>query len=87
MPDEQHTSDVRTVIRQSERDVLYLLTEPGDSQPLWSIEDLAREMEDVCVIDAVISLHRSGLIHRTSDGFIFATRAAVRQIQIVGRCD
>jgi len=37
------------------------------------------------VIDYVNSLHRSGLIHRTTDGYIFATRAAVRHIQIVGR--
>jgi hypothetical protein len=41
-------------------------------------------MEDRAVIDKVNALHRAGLIHRTSDGYIFASRAAVRQIQLVG---
>jgi hypothetical protein len=51
----------------------------------WIHDELAREMEDRCVIDQVNALHRAGLVHRTSDGYVFASRAAVRHIQLVGR--
>jgi hypothetical protein len=33
---------------------------------------------------AVICLHQAGLIHKTADGFVFATRAGVRMVQLVG---
>jgi hypothetical protein len=84
MPDVQPTLPERDDIDAVQLDILYALTEPGNNQPLWTIEDLAREMEDRGVIDKVNALHRAGLIHRTSDGYIFASRAAVRQIQLVG---
>jgi len=42
-------------------------------------------MEEPNIIDSVNALHRAGPINRTSDGYVFATRAAVRQIQIIGR--
>jgi hypothetical protein len=85
MPDEQPTLRQRDDIEAVQRDILYALTEPDDNQPLWTIEDLAREMEDRGVIDNVNALHRAGLVHRTSDGYVFASRAAVRHIQLVGR--
>jgi hypothetical protein len=85
MPDEQRIPDPAEQTRQTERDILYHLTDPEDNQPLWSIDDLAREMGEPMVIDYVNSLHRSGLVHRTTDGHVFATRSAVRQVQIVGR--
>lgn len=87
MPDEKAipTLPSRDDTDTVQRDILYALTEPGDNQPLWSVEDLARELEDRCVIDSVCALHRAGLINRTSDGYVFATRAAVRHIQLVGR--
>jgi hypothetical protein len=84
MPNVQPTLSERDDIDAVQRDILYALTEPGDNYPLWTIEDLAREMEDRAVIDKVNALHRAGLIHRTSDGYIFASRSAVRQIQLVG---
>jgi hypothetical protein len=84
MPDAKPNLPERDDIAAVQRDILYALTEPGDNQTLWTIEDLAREMEDRAVIDKVNALHRAGLIHRTSDGYIFASRAAVRQIQLVG---
>jgi hypothetical protein len=73
MPDEQRIRDPAEQTRQTERDILYHLTDPEDNQPLWSIDDLARETGE------------PGLVHRTSDGYVFATRSAVRQVQIVGR--
>lgn len=85
MPDAQPIPDPAAEADGIERDVLYLLTDPNDTQPLWSVEDIGREMEsaDRATV-AVNGLLRAGLIHRTSDGFVFATRAAVRHIQMVG---
>jgi hypothetical protein len=69
----------------AERGVLYLLTGQGGSQPLWSVPDLGRALEsDDDAEVAVDALHRAGLIHRTTDGFVFASRAGVRAIQMVG---
>jgi hypothetical protein len=31
------------------------------------------------------SVRTSGLVNQTSDGYVFATRAAFRMVQIVGR--
>jgi len=85
MPNEQPIPTLAEKYDILQRDILYAITEPDDCQPLWSIEDLAREMEEPNVIDAVRGLQRAGLVNRTSDGYVFATRAAVRQVQMVGR--
>jgi hypothetical protein len=68
-----------------ERDVLYLLTEPDDCQPLWSAEDIGREIESDDPMTPICGLLRAALIHRTSDGFVFASRAGVRMAQLVER--
>jgi hypothetical protein len=85
MPDKQPNRDPHEVENEVQRDILYALTSPEDNQPLWSQEDLAREMEDPNIIDSVNALHRAGLINRTTEGYVFATRAAIHQIQIIGR--
>lgn len=84
MPDEQPILDPGARALELERDILYVLTDREDNQPLWSLEDLAREMEHREIIVPVRALLRAGLINQTSDGYIFATRAAVRHIQLVG---
>jgi hypothetical protein len=84
MPEQQPTPDPAERALEAEREILYVLTRPDDNQPLWSLEDLAREMDDPQVVDSVNALHRAGLVHRTSDGYVFASRAAVRHIQLVG---
>ena len=86
MPDEKPICEVAAAIDRVERDVLYLLTYPLDGEPIWSVEDIGREIEAPGDAgDAVHGLHRAGLIHRTSDGFVFATRAGVRMVQLAGR--
>lgn len=67
-----------------ELSVLYLLTEPDDGQPLWSVEDIERELQTHDPMVPIRGLLRAGLIHQTTDGFVFATRAAVRMVQMVG---
>jgi Mn-dependent DtxR family transcriptional regulator len=76
--------DPGTAYDEAERNVLYLLTGLGDSQQLWSVPDLAREMDCPNVIDYVRGLRRAGLVNETTDGFVFATRAGVRMVQMVG---
>jgi hypothetical protein len=69
----------------AEREVLYLLTGMKGEQPLWTVEDLGREIEDA--EDAEIAcrgLQQAGLLYRTSDGHVFASRAGVRVVQIIG---
>jgi hypothetical protein len=68
-----------------EREAVYLLTDPDRFQPIWSVEDIGRELEVENAIDVVRPLIRAGLVHRTSDGHVFATRAAVRMVQMVGQ--
>jgi hypothetical protein len=76
-PDHDLTEDVAV-----ERDVLDLLV-AADGARLWSIEEIVREIgSEVKVHDAVAGLRRAGLAHRTSDGFVFATRAAVRSSEL-----
>jgi hypothetical protein len=84
MPDEQPMPDPSQQDREIEREILYLLTE-SEAQYLWRIEELEREMDQHGILDYVQPLRRSGLVHRTSDGHVFASRACHRFIQIVGR--
>lgn len=79
---DEDTPEMRS-FDELERDVLYQLTTPEDGQPVWSVEDLSREIETNAE-DAVRGLLRAGLIHRTTDGYVFATRAGVRVVQMIG---
>ncbi len=84
MPDENPIHDVVAELNAIERDMLYLLT--GDDLPIWSVWDLARALERGKFIkDTIRSLRTNGLVNQTSDGYVFATRAAFRMVQIVGR--
>jgi hypothetical protein len=61
---------------RTESTIMTLLLVPDDQRP-WSTEELIREIgRPNDVHNAICSLHGVGLIHRTSDGFVFATRAA-----------
>jgi hypothetical protein len=82
MPDE---NPIVAELNAIERDVLYLLTSEYDL-PIWSIWDLSCALERGKLIkDTIRSLRTSGLVNQTSDGHVFATRAAFRMVQIVGR--
>lgn len=83
MPDEKPIP-AETNHEAIELSIVYLLTDPEDNQPLWALEDLARELGEAEVIIYVRHLRQAGLIHLTSDGHVFASRAAVRQVQLVG---
>jgi hypothetical protein len=84
MPDKNPIRDVAAELDATEREVVYLLT--GDDLPIWSVRDLGRVLEvGKRIKDSVRSLRANGLVHQTSDGFVFATRAAWRMVEIVGQ--
>jgi predicted transcriptional regulator len=61
---------------EAERDdeVLFLLF----SSPYpWSVDELARELDDACAPDRVARLAAAGLVYRLGE-FVFPTRAARR---------
>jgi hypothetical protein len=83
MPD-QSIPDVAARYDTLEQMVLYAMT--GDAQPIWSVEDLGRDLDDLAgAEDAIRGLHTAGLVYQTSDGYVFATRAACRMVEIVGK--
>ena len=82
---DQDMPDPARAYDEMERDVVYLLTDPERFQPIWSVEDIGREIETHDPMALIHGLLRAGLIHRTTDGFVFATHAAVRMVQMVGQ--
>lgn len=83
MPDQDDTRTLSERYDLTERDVLYLLT---NGLPIWSVDDIGRDIESQAAAeDAVRGLKRAGLAHQTADGFVFATRAGFRMVEIVGK--
>lgn len=76
MPDQQPTPMPAESGNITESTIMTLLLVEDEQRP-WSTEELIREIgRPTNVADAISSLHAAGLIHRTSDGFVFASRAA-----------
>jgi hypothetical protein len=67
-----------------EREVVYILTDPDRYLPIWSVADLGREIEYYDPDAVIRPLINAGLIHKTSDGHVFATAAAFRMVQFTG---
>jgi hypothetical protein len=83
MPDQDDTRAPGARYDALEQQILYLLT---NGLPIWSVADLGRELDDPPgVEDAVYGLRTAGLIHQTSDSFVFATRPGFRMVEIVGK--
>ncbi len=83
MPDEQPSPETLRPMDDIERDLLYLLTQP-DGHPIWTRDDLARELNVRNAGDYLHGLRRAGLVHETTDQHVFASRAAVRLIELTG---
>jgi hypothetical protein len=87
MPDENPTRAPTRGERSfgdMERAVVYLLTDPCKQPTLWTLPDIGRELEYFDPEMLVEPLQRAGLLHRTSDGFVFASPAAFHLTALVG---
>ena len=67
-----------------EREAIYLLTDPDSFPTIWSMADLGRELDHFDPVAVIRPLRLAGLVHRTSDGFVFASPAAYKMVGLVG---
>jgi hypothetical protein len=78
MPDTHPTASPSGPDNADEIAVLDLLVH-GENQRPWSAGEIELAIGNpITAADAVANLHAAGLVHRTSDGFVFATKAALR---------
>jgi hypothetical protein len=80
MPDQStHTLVQDDAVTEGE--IMAMLLAP-DAQRPWTPAEIAREIgDDVAATDGLARLYGAGLVHRL-DGFVFATRAALRSDQL-----
>jgi hypothetical protein len=81
MPDQKPTPGPADELDANEGIVLMYLTDAEEQRP-WSLEEVVREFGSQSAIDAVNSLVGAGLLHRSSDGFLWATRAAMHAARV-----
>jgi hypothetical protein len=84
MPD-QPTPANHARLTLAEKELLYCLADDPDGQQLWQLTDLSRQIDDS--EDALIAangLLAAGLAYRTEDAFLFASRAGVRAVAMIG---
>jgi hypothetical protein len=84
MPDENPNEQMRHW-DALEREAVYVMTEPERYAPIWSVEDLGRELETRDPDAVLRPLVNAGLVHRLADGFVFASAAAVKMVGLVGQ--
>ncbi len=65
------------------RETVYLMTS-ADQPPVWALADIGRELETRDPEALVRPLVCAGLLYRTSDGYVFASPAAFKMVQMTG---
>jgi hypothetical protein len=82
MPDQSNPPGVAAELDRSERAILFLLMDP-DAPDLWSVSEVAQALgNEVEALEALVSLHAAGLIHRCHE-FVFVTHSTVRLTRLV----
>ena len=66
-----------------ERETFYLMTS-SEQPPVWALADIGRELDTHDPEAIVRPLVCAGLLYRTRDGFVFATPAAFKWVELVG---
>ncbi|MGO8906685.1 MAG: hypothetical protein ACLQMH_13845 [Solirubrobacteraceae bacterium] len=83
MQDQPNPPGVTAELDRVEHAVLCLLMDP-DAPELWSVAEVARAIgSEVDAVDALVSLHAAGLVHRCHE-FVFATRPTIRLARLAG---
>jgi len=83
MQDQPNPRDPVAEFDRVEHSVLCLLLDPEFPSP-WSVDEVARAIGDETqAVDALVSLHAAGLVHRCHE-FVFVTRSAARLGRLTG---
>jgi hypothetical protein len=83
MPDQTNPPGAAAALDRAERAVLGLLMDP-DAPDLWSVAEVAQALgNEIEALDALVSLHATGLIHRCHE-FVFVTGSTLRLTQLTG---
>jgi len=77
MPEQEPSCEPTVCDSRTQSAIMTVLLVHHDQRP-WATDELVRDIgRPRDVLDAISNLHGAGLTHRTTDGFVFASRAAI----------